>query len=306
MSLFARLIDSLHIYFKGAAYWEVPQPLTVEGALQPHNHIILLDRGHLAAGESFMEVPPKSFFFFPAGQPIHVRYGKGALSALSASDFDDEERMGKYFRPVSGLSDLSKKQEVVITVSFDALLYDTIPFFETLGLPPFPLVPDEEFSHLIRYIALENEQSKLGRDKLLRNYMEEIIIHMCRYLDRKPQYRRYLERLEYLTDRRLVDIVKHIQAHLNGDLSNKVLAQIAYVSEDYVGQFFKALTGSNLQDFIEDQRLQRAKRLLQTRPDSIQEISREVGFRDPAYFSRRFKMRFGVNATSMRSMKEAD
>ena len=38
------------------------------------------------------------------------------------------------------------------------------------------------------------------------------------------------------------DILKH---HLGGDLSNKTLASVANVSEDYVGQYFKMLTGIN-------------------------------------------------------------
>lgn len=306
MSLFARLIDSLHIYFHRASFWEVVRPLELKGAIEPHNHIVLLERGHLTAGSEMEEVPPQSFYFFPAGQPIHVRYGSGNRTVVTGSDLNDHEKLPSYFRPISGLSDHSGKKEVVITVSFDVLLYDTIPFFETLGLPPFPLTPDHEFSHLVRYIALESEQSKLGREKILRNYMEEIIIHMCRYIERKPRLKKYVDRLEYLTDRRLVDIVKYIQANLNGDLSNKVLANVAFVSEDYVGQFFKSMTGTNLQDFIEGQRLQQARRLLQTRPDSIQEISREVGFRDPAYFSRRFKMRFGMNANTIRGIKASD
>jgi AraC-like DNA-binding protein len=301
LSLLARFIDSLHIYFRVASYWEVTQTVAVNGAVEPHNSIVLLDRGCMTAGDQQLEVQPQSFFFFPAGQPIHARFGSGVPLLMSPEEFADEERRRKLFLPISGLSDLSRRKEVIVAVSFDVLLYDAIPFFETLGIPPFPLVPDEEFSHLIRYIALEHEQSKLGREKILRNYMEEIIIHMCRYIERTPQFRRYVDRLEYLTDRRLVDIVQFVQSHLDADLSNKVLAGVAYVSEDYVGQFFKTLTGKNLQDYIEDQRLQLARRLLQTRPDSIQEISREVGFKDPAYFSRRFKLRFGVNANTVRN-----
>ena len=100
-----------------------------------------------------------------------------------------------------------------------------------------------------------------------------------------------------------MDIVKHIQENLEKDLSNKTIANIAYVSEDYVGQFFKSLTGKNLQDYIENQRLDRAMFLLRTQPDNIQEIAHRVGFKDPAYFSRRFKMKFGANANSIRQNK---
>lgn len=301
MSLLNKFIDSLHIYFHSASYWEVSQPLEVRGSSDRHNHIILLDRGHMVAGKEEYDVKPDSFYFFPAGNPIHVRHGVGTFLPVSSAGFSDKDSLQEIFRPVSGLSDLSRKKEVIVSVSFDVLIYDAIPFFEVLGMPPFPLTSDTEFGHLIRYIALENEQDKLGRDKIIRNYMEEIIIHMCRYIASQPKYDGFVQRLEYLSDRRLADIVKYVQEHLSLDLSNKVLASVAYVSEDYVGQFFKSLTGKNLQDYIEEQRLQQALFLLRTQPDSIQEISRMVGFKDPAYFSRRFKLRYGQNANAFRS-----
>ena len=165
---------------------------------------------------------------------------------------------------------------------------------------------DLEFGHLIRYITQEQEQNKLGRDKIISNYMEEIIIHLCRYIDSQARFRPYVERLEFLADRRLVDIVKYIQGNLEKDPSNKVIANIAYVSEDYVGQFFKSLTGQNLQDYIENQRLERAMQLLRTQPDNIQEIAHRVGFKDPAYFSRRFKLKFNANANSIRQFARKD
>jgi AraC-like DNA-binding protein len=87
---------------------------------------------------------------------------------------------------------------------------------------------------------------------------------------------------------------------LGGDLSNKVLANVANVSEDYVGQYFKMLTGINPQDYIEYQRMEAAVGLLRTTKKSIRAIGSEVGYKDTAYFCRRFKMMFGIPAGKMR------
>lgn len=300
MSLLSKFIDSLHVYFVSASYREVTQAVEVNGGLEPHNMIILLDKGHMKAGEDCVDVPVNSFFFFPAGKPIYACHGAGKFHGMTPQEYANAEVRNQYLSPISGVSEAPKKKEVIASVYFDVLVYDAIPFFEFLEIPPFPMVQDVEFGHLIRYIALEFEQSKLGRDKIIRNYTEEIMIQMCRYLDAHPKYRHYIERLEFLNDRRLVEIVKYIQENLDRDLSNKILANIAYVSEDYVGQFFKTLTGKNLQDFIENQRLDRAMFLLRTQPDSIQEVAHRVGFKDPAYFSRRFKLKFGENANAVR------
>jgi YesN/AraC family two-component response regulator len=67
-----------------------------------------------------------------------------------------------------------------------------------------------------------------------------------------------------------------------------------------VGQFFKSMTNANLQDYIEQQRLEKAHQLLRSSTESIQEIAQAIGFKDPAYFSRRFKLKFGKNANQIR------
>jgi AraC-like DNA-binding protein len=104
----------------------------------------------------------------------------------------------------------------------------------------------------------------------------------------------------YFRDPRLIDIFTYIKNNLNGDLSNRVLAQVANVSEDYVGQYFKMLTGINPQDYIEYQRMEMAVNLLRTSKKSIRAIGNEVGYKDTAYFCRRFKMMFGIPAGKMR------
>ena len=97
-----------------------------------------------------------------------------------------------------------------------------------------------------------------------------------------------------------MDVFAFIKENLSGDLSNKTLANVASVSEDYVGQYFKMLTGINPQDYIEYQRMEKAVHLLRTTQKSIREIGKEVGYKDTAYFCRRFKMMFGIPAGKMR------
>jgi AraC-like DNA-binding protein len=97
-----------------------------------------------------------------------------------------------------------------------------------------------------------------------------------------------------------LETIDYIKKNIGGDLSNKVLAKVANVSEDYVGQYFKMLTGINPQDYIEYQRMEAAVELLRTTKKSIRDIGKEVGYKDTAYFCRRFKMMYGLPAGKMR------
>ena len=303
MSMLAKFIDSLNVHFYRAAFREVMLPVHLNGAVEKHNILVMLNSGTMLVGQDSERVKEKAFFIFPSGQPIFVKHGVGDYRDMGQTGFISDEHRANFLRTVSVHEDREVIREMFTVVAFDAMIYDAIPFFEILEIPSFSLPPDEELGFLVRHLTCENELDKLGRDKIMSNYMEEIMIHICRYMESQPQFSRFIDKLDFLTDRRLVDIVKYIRENLDKDLSNKAIANVAYISEDYVGQFFKSLTGKNLQDYIENQRLERALFLLRTQPDNIQEIAHRVGFKDPAYFSRRFKMKFGSNANAVRHNK---
>ena len=295
-------IESLHAQASATMMKEILSPVMYNRPAERHNIIVKNHRGKMLAGKDEVEVPEHSFFFFPAGHPILLKLGSGNYSELNHSLLDDKSVPGM-LRPVSAMEDQSSIGALVSIVAFDVALYEAIPFFEVLEIPSFPMPHSEELSFNVRHLVAENEMNRLGHDKIVNNYMEEILIHVCRFINDGEQFKPFMEKLSFLSDRRLVDIVKYIRENLDKDLSNKTIASVAYISEDYVGQFFKSLTGKNLQDYIEGQRLDRALHLLKTIPDNIQEIAARVGFKDPAYFSRRFKMKYGANANSIRHGK---
>ena len=150
-------------------------------------------------------------------------------------------------------------------------------------------------------IIEEGKNERPGRERVIKLYTEQIVIEIIRYiLDKKLFVEQLATNTTYFKDPRLIDIFKFIKENLSGDLSNKVLANVANVSEDYVGQYFKMLTGINPQDYIEYQRMESAVYLLRTTKKSIRAIGKEVGYKDTAYFCRRFKMMFGIPAGKMR------
>ena len=140
-----------------------------------------------------------------------------------------------------------------------------------------------------------------GKERIIKLLTEQLVVELIRYIILKNLFVEQLAtNSTYFKDPRLIDIFSYIRENIGGDLSNKVLANVANVSEDYVGQYFKMLTGINPQDYIEYQRMEEAVNLLRTSKKSIREIGREVGYKDTAYFCRRFKMMFGIPAGKMR------
>jgi transcriptional regulator GlxA family with amidase domain len=160
--------------------------------------------------------------------------------------------------------------------------------------------PNEEISAIIHNIMTEEHGEKVGKQALIKKFMDQLVIHIFRDIYDHQEYKSQISKLDYLLDKRLINIIEHIQNNLDQDLSNQKIADLAYVSRDYIGQFFKSLTNHNLQDYIENRRLEQAHYLLRSSTDSVQEIARRVGFKDPAYFSRRFRLKYNQKARDIR------
>src|SRR6185436_15745362 len=247
------------------------------------------------------------FYFIPSDQPIYFKHGKSKnYRIFNTTGFTSIEERETYLKPVDISSQIKSVKSVFSIIGFEALIYGAIPFFSILELPCIHIPFDEELSYLMRNIILEDTQSKIGSSALTRCLLNELVIHICRYIFRHPEFKKNLEKINYLLDKRLITIIEYIQNNLGKDLSNEKIAEVAYVSRDYVGQFFKTLTGNNIQDYVENRRLEHAHFLLRTCNDNVQEIAHRVGFKDPAYFSRRFKLRFNENAKEIRKTRHYD
>lgn len=86
-----------------------------------------------------------------------------------------------------------------------------------------------------------------------------------------------------------------IQENLDdAEFGNKELSRKMTMSESQLNRKIKALTDKTLSLFIRSIRLQKAKVLLQTTDLNVSEIAYDVGFTDPAYFSRTFSKEFGT------------
>ncbi len=298
--MLSKFIESLHVKFSSANFREIVKPFMVRSKVDKCNTIVMVNRGHLRMNEEPEFAPEGSFYFIPAGKKMTISHGLNPEAEFKSYSQILEIEGQEYLKAVTSKDQLESVKELLTFVRFDVELFDIIPFFSSLDLPIFHIASNEELSFLLKRIATEQESKRLGYNSIINNYMGELIIYICRYIESNPELQSYLGKLEFFADKRLVDIVKYVGDNLDKDLSNKTIAGIAFISEDYVGQFFKSLTKKNLQDYIENQRLEKAMQLLKTAPENIQEIAQKVGFKDPAYFSRRFKLRYGVNANSVR------
>jgi len=92
-----------------------------------------------------------------------------------------------------------------------------------------------------------------------------------------------------------------IRDHLDGDLSVPILARMTGLSRAHFTRVFAAQFGSSPGEYVMEQRMRRAARLLESSDLSIKAISIASGFHDANYFAKAFRRTFGLSPTEFRT-----
>ncbi len=93
----------------------------------------------------------------------------------------------------------------------------------------------------------------------------------------------------------LADLTNVIERNIHENtLSAKLISQELYMSHSVVYKKIKALTGLSMIEFIRDFKLKRATILLVKYRLSVSDVCFKVGFSDRRYFSKIFKIKYGV------------
>lgn len=98
----------------------------------------------------------------------------------------------------------------------------------------------------------------------------------------------------------VLQAISYMQNNVNLQLTTNQIAQALYTSPNRLHKIFKAETGATIGTYLDRIVFFRAMQLLKDPTMSIGEISRQLGFCDQYYFSRRFKNQFGQTPSEFR------
>jgi len=99
----------------------------------------------------------------------------------------------------------------------------------------------------------------------------------------------------------LIEKVKHYVAdNFSKDIKLNDMAKKVNMSYHYFSKFFKDETGHNFTDYLANIRIKEARKLFHEDTCSIKEVSVQVGYKDPNYFSKIFKKMVGLTPTEFR------
>lgn len=127
------------------------------------------------------------------------------------------------------------------------------------------------------------------------NILHTAFIRLCRKNEERKKSHN-----DHLTNRLLAYIKGHFW---ESDLSLTALARETRTSEAYVSYFFKEQTGLNFSDYLEQLRMDEAKRELSSGDRPVSDIAASVGYLSLNTFSRAFKRVNGISATEYRRLQ---
>ncbi len=126
----------------------------------------------------------------------------------------------------------------------------------------------------------------------LEEYMIGLLKKMAQYFSKKHKSK---------NDKVVSDIKAIICKTYMTDISVNKIAQMVYLSPNYISLIFKKETGVTVTDYLTGIRIDRAKELLKDTELLIQQVSEMVGYEDASYFSKVFKKVTGIHPLRYRS-----
>jgi AraC family transcriptional regulator, arabinose operon regulatory protein len=129
------------------------------------------------------------------------------------------------------------------------------------------------------------------REDLAMNALEELLL-WCDGINPAAQSAKI--------DSRIQAVMDHICRNVSEKITLDTLADLAGLSVSRFAHLFRQQAGTTPQQFLELQRINRAKQLLELTAMSVKEISAEVGYENPFYFTLRFKRNTGKSPRTYR------
>jgi len=108
---------------------------------------------------------------------------------------------------------------------------------------------------------------------------------------------------EYLTFNESLD---YIEANFTSAIQLNDLAEISKVTPQHYCKLFKDQFHQRPIEYINNRRLQEAKRLLLETNEPIKVIAKEIGFEDSSYFGAQFKRQVGITASQYRGGRRSN
>ena len=216
---------------------------------------------------------------------VNIPYERGTMTLLSDSDFHGYE--------VNAEAGPTR----VYSLHFSDGFPDEVTMTRLRAIAGHPLScgDEEAFASMqktFETILVEMESDTPERDDFVRNTLTRIILLIAR---------RYRESTSAdSTVNAIPGELLYLDSHFREHITEEDAARHSGFSTAYFSKLFRKRYGVTFQHYLLNKRLQWAYGLIRSSSLSITAICYEAGFNSHNYFSRRFKLRYGISPMEAR------
>ncbi|PSB55743.1 helix-turn-helix domain-containing protein [Chamaesiphon polymorphus] len=160
-------------------------------------------------------------------------------------------------------------------------------------------IRDRQIESIGLMLLSELQQDNLGGRLYVDSLANVLAVHLLRqYSATAP---RVFIHKGGLPERQVLQVLDYIHDHLERDIKLADLAKLLGMSQFHFSDRFKQAIGTSPHQYLLQQRVERAKKLLKKTDRSITEIALECGFNSHSHLSKQFRQLAGMTPTAYRS-----
>lgn len=169
---------------------------------------------------------------------------------------------------------------------------------DRIQLRPAFQVRNPQLEALIKLLHNESQQTASGQQLYLDSLANLVAVELLRQhattTPKLPQYR------GGLPPRQLQQVLDYVDAHLDQNIKLETLAQLLDMSQFHFSRLFKQSLGASPYQYLIQQRVERAKQLLQHSNLTITDIALDCGFSSHSHLSKQFRQVTGMTPKAYR------
>jgi len=133
------------------------------------------------------------------------------------------------------------------------------------------------------------KNAPIGTQQLIRLYLEQFLILLLRAQSVKENNRQLFDSKDSMDNHIVSAIIRFLQENICNAITVADVCRHLHYGNTYISTVFKEITGYGIKEYYTLLKIAEAKRLIRERNYTFSEISAQLSFDSPQYFSKRFK-----------------
>ena len=154
----------------------------------------------------------------------------------------------------------------------------------------------QQLEVLMDALIEEYKATRESRTEMITALFSQLLIHILRAAPTQPNG----TEASLASSPPINHVISYLKIHFREPVTLAECAKTVYLTPNYLGELFRAQTGTSFRQYLQKLRFEYAVGLLRASNATVEEISRISGFSSPSYFTALFREKYTITPTEYR------